>query len=79
MFVVRPGATSSVLAPSSDGLQPTCDGLHPVAPLLLVAEFLWQVICDSGLELDYDHLVVAAGPFDVERQATHFERQEYMS
>eukprot|EP00913_Durusdinium_trenchii_P031766 g29750.t2 len=24
-------------------------------------EFLWQVICDSGLELDYDHLVVAVG------------------
>ena len=27
-YLVMPGAASSVLAPSSDGLQPSSDGLH---------------------------------------------------
>ena len=35
-----PGATSSVLAPSSDGLQPNSDGLHLECQELLVASLL---------------------------------------
>ena len=38
-MLVRPGATSSVLAASSDGLQPNSDGLHLVASFLLVESF----------------------------------------
>ena len=31
LYMAAPGATSSVLAPRSDGLQPNSDGLHLVA------------------------------------------------
>ena len=64
LLVVRPGDTSSVLAPSSDGLQPNSDGLHLVASLLLV-ETPWMS-CETQLELSSAETFCQAFPGTVE-------------